>query len=82
MFCAFCPNACRQAFPADVTPREYLMPSAMAYLAWSTATGKRRLDDAGRRILARRDTLAACRSACPYDLDVGAAIDQALAARP
>lgn len=77
-FCAFCPNLCRSAWAAAHDEAE--SPSALALLAVSVAVGAVADTAEVRAALARRAMATACRSACPYGIDVPALIDELLEA--
>lgn len=71
-FCAFCPNLCRSAWPHPHAEAE--TPSALALLAVAIAEGAVADGPEPRAVLARQDMAAACRAACPYEVDVPALV--------
>ena len=82
--CAFCPNTCRPAWPADAAPQlESQTPSALALIALAVLDG--RLDPARSGALAalqRRDAVRASQARCTFGHDIDAALDAALALPP
>lgn len=82
--CAFCPNTCRPAWPADAAPQlESQTPSALALIALAVLDG--RLDAQASGALAalqRRDTVRASQARCTFGHDIDAALDAALTAVP
>lgn len=81
--CAFCPNTCRPAWPADAAPQlESQTPSALALIALAVLDG--RLDAQASGALAalqRRDAVRASQARCTFGHDIDAALDAALSGR-
>lgn len=77
--CAFCPNPCRSAIPADMfPPLESQLPSAMSLLACYLLDGRLAEPDALREALLDRTYVKLCQERCVYGYDVDAAIGAAL----
>lgn len=75
-FCAFCPNLCRSAWPHPHEEGE--TPSALSLLAVALVTGQVTDGAEPRALLSRQEMAAACRTACPYGVDVPALVAEAL----
>lgn len=75
-FCAYCPNPCRRAVPAERALQvETETPSAMSLIALAVVDGQLPFDADARRVLARTEVTRQCRVACPYDYDIAGAIE-------
>ncbi len=79
--CAFCPNTCRPAWPADAAAQtESQTPSALALIALAVLDG--RLDPTRSGALAAlqlRDAVRASQARCTFGHDIDAALDAVLA---
>jgi predicted aldo/keto reductase-like oxidoreductase len=71
-FCLACQNPCRIMFPAGVQFKESSSCSPMATLAYSLLKGNIDLTDDVRSRLSDTKGCEACKSACPYGVDVAA----------
>ena len=81
--CAFCPNTCREHWPADAPVQpESRTPSSLALLALAVAEGRWPVDDAVREALGRREMALVLRPHCSHGLDVPSLLEQAVAATP
>ncbi len=78
-FCAYCPNPCRSAWPAQALQNEAATPSAMALLTIAVLDGRVSADADVRARLADRRMAETCRPACPYGFDIPALIAAATA---
>ena len=73
--CAFCPNPCRRAWPAELAPPlEGALPSGMSLLAVAVAEGRIEVDASVRAALVPGPGTLACIAVCSYGLDVAAAL--------
>lgn len=78
-FCAFCPNPCRRAWPADMAAQnEAITSSALSTLAMQAAEGRIAFDDDVRALLMQQEMAHVCRPACPYGLDVPALVNSVI----
>lgn len=82
-FCAFCPNPCRRAWPAEAhAQNEAMTPSALSLLTVHVAEGRIALDRDVEGLLASQDMARTCSAVCPYGLDIPALIGHVLQHQP
>ena len=80
--CAFCPNTCREHWPAEAPVQpESRTPSSLALLALAVAEGRWPLDGDVRQALGQREMAIALRPHCSHKLDVLHLLDQVLDAQ-
>lgn len=78
--CAYCPNPCRRAWPANLkAPLETELPSNAALLTLAMHSKRIVIDDALRHAVdVDAPGLCACVAACSYQLDVLGALRSVL----
>ena len=70
-FCAFCPNLCRTQYPTSGVPqREYMAPSALAYLGYALLNGLIMYNAEVAEVLTKLEACDACKIACRYNYDI------------
>jgi hypothetical protein len=70
-FCAFCPNLCRTNYPTSGMPqREYMTPSALAYLGYAVMNGHIQFDEDIGDVLTMLEAIEECKKACLYGYDI------------
>jgi len=70
-FCAFCPNLCRTNYPTSGMPqREYMTPSALAYLGYAVMNGLIQYDEDIGDVLTKLEAFEECKKACLYGYDI------------
>ncbi len=72
-FCAFCPNLCRTQYPPSGVPqREYMAPSALAYLGYALLNDLISYNEDVADTLTKLEACEACKAACLYHYDIPA----------
>ena len=70
-FCAFCPNLCRIQYPTSGVPqREYMAPSALAYLGYALLNDLIMYNEEVADVLSKLEAAEACKIACRYHYDI------------
>ncbi len=70
-FCAFCPNLCRTQYPTSGVPqREYMAPSALAYLGYALLNDLILYNEEVADTLTKLEACEACKPGCLYHYDI------------